>query len=117
MASRRLRCGLASLHIVLVLGPAGASPAAEISIERESETIWTTTSLTDPSSEPLRVKILAPEPDGSRSLYQVCHFPSADGGPYRCGVDRSTAEQRSGRWVARAVLEGEPIGRRAFWVE
>ena len=99
-----------------VPAPAEAAPLAEIAIERETAAIWLDTTVTDSNGGSLRVKVFTPLRDGERSLWQVCSFPSADAGPYRCGLERSAVERHEGRWAVRALMDGETIGRRSFWI-
>jgi hypothetical protein len=108
-----------SLLLVSLLAtalPAAASPLAEIAIEREPVAIWLDTTFTDPVDGPLRVKVFTPLKDGERTLWQVCSFPSGDAGPYRCGLDREAVEREEGRWIVRATMDGDTIGRRSLWI-
>ena len=96
--------------------PAEAAPLAEIAVEREAAAIWLDTTVVDSTGGSLRVKVFTPLHDGERTLWQVCSFASTDAGPYRCGLDRAAVEEHDGRWAVRAQMDGETIGRRAFWV-
>ena len=104
------------VSVVVAMAPAWAATVAEITLEREPVAIWLETTVTDPGEGPLRVKVFTPVEDGERTLWQVCSFPAADEGPYRCGLDRSAVEQHEGRWVVRATMDGGTIGRRSFWI-
>lgn len=117
MAARRF-CRICSVVLVVVVSSSSSAlSATRIEIEREPVSIHVDTTLSDVGSEAtLRVKVLAPDEDGSRFVWQTCSFPSAGSGSYRCPIDRAAAEKRPGEWVARAILDDERVGRRAFWV-
>lgn len=93
-----------------------AAPTAEIGLDRQESAIWLATTVNEPRDGRLRVKVFSPPVDGTRTLWQVCSFAVVDTGPYRCGLDRRAVEREPGRWVARALLDDDPIGRREFWI-
>lgn len=101
---------------VATSGAGSAEVVADITLDRQPAAIWLDTAVGDAGGGELRVKVLTPRKDDSRSVWQVCSFPSADGGSYRCGLDREAVEREPGQWVARALLDGERIGRREFWI-
>lgn len=53
----------------------------------------------------------------SKSLWQRCNFNFTGTGTYRCGLDSeagSLADQKGGRWVAKAFVDGRMVARHGF---
>jgi hypothetical protein len=65
----------------------------------------------------LRIVLLAPGADGTRSFWQRCSFPFNGSGRYSCGFEigrGSDASRHPGEWVARLVSDDGRLKRLRF---
>jgi hypothetical protein len=121
MATVRRSIRLAVLLVILVVGLEAnvrAETTAEIVITRDASIIWIETTIGSPEPDStLRVDLMVPRSEDGRELHQSCKFPISGPGPYRCGIEESAVRSDPGRWLAKAYVSSDLIGRKYFSAE
>jgi hypothetical protein len=97
----------AALSVVALTGPAARASEVTVNTVKDGSILWVGASVSDPSADSITLKIYSPRDDnGRRHLWQRCHFDGVGAASYHCGIDISGSDNPTGRWVARALVDG-----------
>jgi hypothetical protein len=110
--------GAWTLAIVAWVGAASSTPAfgsedARLDLRRTEDVSWLDATVEAPV-ETVTIRVLAPDEEGGRFLYQRCRLAYSGSGEYSCGVEIGAFDRYPGQWVAKLRLDDEINDRLTF---
>lgn len=109
--------GLLSSLLAMPVHAAVRADGPTLTMNRDqNDILWAELSL-ETTGAIVRVYVRAPGRHRATVKWQQCGFDGTTAGIYRCGIDVATgslAALRSGRWTARATVDGTTVGRASF---